>query len=167
MFAIRRKTRSTPRIMPHPIHDKLKAIPLFHDFADHEIDEFLHLTDPTAFQAGETIVRQGESGDCMYYVAFGHCRATATRGAKAVELADFGPGDIFGELALFDRLPRSADVVAVTDCIMLRCNAGALNALAGVYPSAAFKFLLGSVREIGTRLRKANVRYIDTVLGQE
>ena len=41
-----------------------------------------------------------------------------------------------------------------------------LSALAGVYPKAAFKFLLGTVREIGDRLRRTNVRYLDTVLLQ-
>ena len=152
--------------MPHPIYNTLKAIPLFHDFADHEIDEFVSLTDPTLFRAGEFVMRQGQPGDCMYYVAEGLCRAMDKRGDRVVELADFTPGCIFGELALFDQGPRSADVLAVTDSILLKCTDGALHALAGVYPSAAFKFVLGTVREIGLRLRKANKRYVDHVLGE-
>jgi CRP/FNR family transcriptional regulator, cyclic AMP receptor protein len=151
--------------MPHPIHHKLKLIPLFHDFTDTEIEAFLELTDPTAFDAGEIVVRQGEPGNCMYYVAEGTCRVVAKRGGNLVDLAHLGPGDIFGELALFDHQPRSADVQATTNCILLKCNEGVLRALSGVYPAAAFKFLLGTVREIGDRLRKANQRYLDTILG--
>ncbi len=153
--------------MPHPIYDKLKAIPLFHDFSQHEIDEFISLTDPRLYRAGEYIMRQGQQGNCMYYVATGECRAICRRGEKFVDLADFGPGAIFGELALFDRQPRSADIQAMTDCVLLQCTEGALHALAGVYPGAAFKFLLGTVREIGLRLRRVNKRYVDTVLGVE
>lgn len=153
--------------MPHPIYNTLKAIPLFHDFSDHEIDEFISLTDPTLFRAGEYIMRKGQSGDCMYYVAEGTCRATDKRGDRTVELAEFGPGCIFGELALFDQQVRSADVQAITECVLLKCTDGALHALAGVYPGAAFKFVLGTVREIGIRLRKANKRYVDTVLGED
>lgn len=151
--------------MPHPIHNKLKAIPLFHDFTDTEVEEFLDLMDPTTFQAGEIIVRQGDPGNCMYYVAEGTCRVVAKRGGDMVELATLGPGDIFGELSLFDHQPRSADVQAMSACVLLKCNEGVLRALAGIFPSAAFKFVMGTVREIGERLRKANQRYLDTVLG--
>jgi CRP-like cAMP-binding protein len=151
--------------MPHPIHDKVKLIPLFHDFTDTEIEEFLELTDPTAFNAGEVIVRQSEPGNCMYYVAEGQCRVVARRGGNLVELATLGPGDIFGELSLFDHQPRSADVQAMSNCVLLKVNEGVLRALSGVYPAAAFKFLLGTVREIGERLRRANQRYLDTILG--
>jgi CRP-like cAMP-binding protein len=153
--------------MPHPIHEKLKAIPLFHDFTDSEIEAFLELADPTAFDPGEVVVKQGDSGNCMFYVAEGMCRVAAKRGERVVELAILGPGDIFGELSLFDRLPRSANVEALTKCILLKVNEGMLRALSGVFPAAAFKFLLGTVREIGDRLRKANKRYLDTILGTQ
>ena len=41
----------------HPIHDKLKSIPLFHDFTDVELEEFLNLADPTMYRGGELIVK--------------------------------------------------------------------------------------------------------------
>jgi CRP/FNR family transcriptional regulator, cyclic AMP receptor protein len=148
----------------HPLHASLKAIPLFHDFTDSEIEEFLDLTDPTAFRAGDIIVRQNEPGNCMYYVAEGRCRVFVRSNEQIVELAELGPGEIFGELALFDHQPRSADVRAITDCVLMKVNEGVLRALAGVFPNAAFKFLLGTVREISERLRKANARYVDTIL---
>lgn len=148
----------------HPIHDKLKTIPLFHDFNDVEIEEFLHLADPKAYRAGEYIVRQGEEGNAMFYVAEGKCGVTATRDGAPVELDQLGSGDIFGEVSLFDQLPRSANVQALTDCILLRVNEGVLRALAAFFPGAAFKFLLGIAREMGNRLRKTNKRYVDSVL---
>lgn len=150
----------------HSVHQKLRAIEIFHDFTDAEMEQFIELTDPTEFKAGEIIVRQNEPGTCMFFVAEGACRVVTHRDDSAVELARLGPGDVFGELALFDHRPRSADVEALADCVLLKINEGVLRALAGVFPNAAFKFLLGVVREIGDRLRKTNVRYLDSVLGQ-
>lgn len=148
----------------HPIHDKLKSIPLFHDFNDAEVEEFLNLADPTAYRTGEMIVRQGDPGTGMFYVVEGKCRVVSRRDADLVELDQLGPGEIFGEVSMFDHQPRSADVQAMSDCIMLKVNEGVLRALAAFFPGAAFKFLLGIAREMGNRLRRSNVRYVDTVL---
>jgi CRP-like cAMP-binding protein len=148
----------------HPIHDKLKSIPLFHDFTDSELEEFLNLADPTVYRGGEIIVRQGEHGNAMYYVAEGTCRVVSRREGDLVELDRLAAGDIFGEVSMFDHLPRSADVQAATDCILLKINEGMLRALAGIFPGAAFKFLLGIAREMGNRLRKTSTRYVDSVL---
>jgi CRP/FNR family transcriptional regulator, cyclic AMP receptor protein len=148
------------------IHAKLKAIPLFHDFSDSELDQFMDLADPTAYAPGEKIVEQGESGNCMFYVAAGRCRVVAKHGEQSAELAELGPGDIVGELAMFDRQPRCANVEAIDHCVLLKVNEGVLRALAGVYPAAAFKFLMGIVREMGLRLRQSNARYLDSLLSE-
>jgi CRP/FNR family cyclic AMP-dependent transcriptional regulator len=149
----------------HPIHAKLKAIPLFHDFTDAELAQFLELADPTAYDPGDTIVKQGDEGTCMFYVAEGQCRVVAQRGKGPVELAMLGPGEIVGELAMFDHKPRCADVVAADKCVLLKINEGVLRAIAGIYPGAAFKFLMGIVREMGERLRQSNARYLDSLIG--
>jgi len=150
----------------HPIHDKLKTIPLFHDFTDVELEQFLELADPTAYTAGEVVVRQGEQGNCMFYVAAGQCRVVTKKGKELVELAVLGPGEIFGELAMFDHQPRCADVSVIKDCVLLKVNEGVLRALAGVFPAAAFKFLLGIVHEMGERVRNINARYVDSILAK-
>ena len=67
-------------------------------------------------------------------------------------------------VSLFDHQPRSADVQAVTDCILLKINEGVLRALAAFFPAAAFKFLLGIAQEMAQRLRRTNTRYVDSVL---
>ena len=148
------------------IHAKLKSIPLFHDFSDAELEQFMELADPTAYEPGAKIVHQGEEGNCMFYVAVGRCRVIAKHGDRTVELAELGPGEIVGELAMFDRQPRCADVQAIDHCVLLKVNEGVLRALAGVFPAAAFKFLIGIVREMGLRLRQSNARYLDSLLSE-
>jgi len=51
---------------------------------------------------GEEIVRQGETGDCMYVIQTGQAEAIQGKEGKAVRLAVLGEGDIFGEMALHE-----------------------------------------------------------------
>jgi len=65
------------------------------------------------FRPGDVIVRQGESGDCMYVVESGKVEVVQERNGSTVRLAEGGPGDFFGEMAIFQRQERSATVRAV------------------------------------------------------
>lgn len=62
------------------------------------------------YRTGETIVTQGEVGDCMYVIQSGKVEVVRESGTRQVKLADLGEGDFFGEMALFDRDVRSATV---------------------------------------------------------
>lgn len=148
----------------HPIQKKLKETPIFRSFTDDEIEQFLAVSDPSNCPKGEFIIRQGENGDCMFFVAEGDCKVTVNRGGRGVELATLGPGSIFGELALFEHRPRFADVQAVTDCVLLKISEPMVHALAALYPAAAYKLLAGIIREIGERLRKTSARVVDSLL---
>ena len=61
------------------------------------------------YPAGGAIVREGERGDRVYFVRSGHVRVVK---APAVQLAEFGPGDFFGEMSLVESVVRSASVIA-------------------------------------------------------
>ena len=63
-----------------------------------------------------------------------------------------------------DSGPRSADVEALTPCSLLRIEHGALRAIAGVYPNAAFKLLIAVGRAMVQRMRRGNQKYIDSLL---
>jgi len=62
------------------------------------------------YQNGETIVRQGEIGDCMYVVQEGYVEVVANNGTREVQLAILGKNEFFGEMAIFERETRSATV---------------------------------------------------------
>jgi CRP-like cAMP-binding protein len=86
------------------------------------------------------------------------------RGGKEFVLATVKVGDFFGELALVDSGPRSADVETLTACKMLKIEHAALRAIAGVYPGAAFKLLIAVGRGLVQRMRNGNQKYIDSLL---
>ena len=146
------------------MREKFKALKLFGEFSDMERDEFLELAESAQFKTGDRIVRQDERGDCMYVILEGTVKVIHHRQAQTTELATLVAGDFFGELALVDEGPRSADVVAESDCTLLRVPQSVVRALAGVYPGAAFKLLIAVGRVLVHRLRQGNQKYIDSLL---
>jgi CRP-like cAMP-binding protein len=75
---------------------------------------------PRNFSAGEPICRLGDGGDSMMSVVVGTVRISlpTTRG-KEVILADLRAGELFGEIAVLDGKPRSANVTALTNCELM------------------------------------------------
>ena len=124
-----------------------------------EVEAFLlgswHL--PTeAFEAGAVIVREGEPGDAAYILESGHCVVEKTVDGTVRELRRLGPGDVFGETAVFSSAPRTATVRAldrVTVMIVTRdtlTSGLALDGWLGRFVVA----LADRFREVDERLRQ-------------
>ena len=148
----------------HPIHDVLKAQPLFREFDDAELAQLLEVAEPTLIPAGQQILRQGDNGSSMFLLAEGTARAVLhDMEGSSLDMAHFHPGDFFGELAIVDSGPRSADVIALTDCMVLIITSSLLRMLGSESPRAAFKLVLAVLELVGKRLRLANRRYVDSL----
>ena len=76
------------------------------------LDLFRNETDGELFSSGQTIFVQGDPGDSMYVVLKGEVELSINGAIRET----LGPGEPFGEMALIDRSPRVASVVALTDC---------------------------------------------------
>jgi CRP-like cAMP-binding protein len=150
--------------MSTDIVSKAQSFPFFSEFNAEELGELIDLLDIVEAKDGEDIVRQDDRGDCMYILVEGEARITHRRGGRSIGLGILRPGDFFGEIALVDYGPRSADVTAMAPCKLLKITQAAVAALAGVYPTAAFKFLIAIGRTLVARLRTSNQRYIDSLL---
>ncbi|MFA6563948.1 MAG: protein kinase [Verrucomicrobiia bacterium] len=90
-----------------------------------------------SIQAGGLFIRAGEPGDCLYVVRSGEVEVAAppaaAGGARKV-LARLGPGHVVGEMALLNREPRNADVIAATDCELDRLSAVDFESLCAQVP---------------------------------
>ena len=75
---------------------------------------------------GEIILREGEDGDMAFVVVTGLLEVYTMRGGKRVVLRKLGPGDVFGEMAVFTTHARSATVVAITDVQLIEVTKRAL-----------------------------------------
>ena len=93
------------------------------------------------YRDGEVIVRQGEAGDCMYVIQTGQVEAILEKEGKEVHLAVLGEGDVFGEMALFEREERSATVRALGDVRVLTIDKRTFLRQIHEDPSLAFSIL--------------------------
>jgi serine/threonine-protein kinase len=75
------------------------------------------------YEAGRVVVREGERGDEAFVIVSGKCAVTAMSEGKRVVLRELGPGDVFGETAVFSDEPRSATVEA-TEALVVRVVTG-------------------------------------------
>ena len=98
-------------------NDVLRQAPLF-SALDDEAASALHASmAETKLRRGDVLFHEGDSGDKLYIVLEGKVKLgrTSSDGRENL-LAILGPGQMFGELSLFDPGPRSGTVTAVTDC---------------------------------------------------
>jgi CRP/FNR family cyclic AMP-dependent transcriptional regulator len=110
------------------------------------------------YRKGSILFVQGEEGERCFAIVSGTVKLSAYHadGREAV-LAVLGPGDVFGELALFDEAPRSADATALEDAELLSLDRSALNEAVATHPEIATALL----RVLGRRLRQANEAFQD------
>jgi len=125
-----------------------RRIPLFRGLEDEELKAIANLSKEMTFREGEAIVKEGDAGLGFYVIAEG--RAVVRRKSKVV--AKLERGSFFGEMALLDDQPRSADVIAseTTKClVILRWNFWSLL-------SKNKNVVRGLFREMARRLRATN-----------
>jgi CRP-like cAMP-binding protein len=147
-------TSSDVRLKP----GALRRIKILAEMKDAQL---AHLADFLEFQEllqHAVVVRQGESGDAMFLILSGELRARTMIGERETILTTFGPGDFFGEMSLFDKGPRSADVITNVDSAVLRLSAPALERLTREMPSVAAPFLQATSRTLSARIRADNKR---------
>lgn len=105
---------------------------------------------------GETIIRQGEPADCMYVVQAGQVEVIIEKPDGHVRLAVIEAGDVFGEMALFSKAPRSATVRALGETRVLKVNKEGFLKRVHEDPSLAFRIL----QKMAERIRGLNAEII-------
>jgi CRP/FNR family cyclic AMP-dependent transcriptional regulator len=110
----------------------------------------LHHAETESFAAGQVIFKAGEPGKVMYVIAEGEVEIVV--GSEVVEVA--GPGAIVGEMALIDQSPRSATVVAKTDCKLAPIDQRRFEFMVQQTPF----FSLTVMKIMADRLRRTNSR---------
>jgi len=128
---------------------------------DQQLGRFVQLMEVARVEAYKTVVQQGSPGDAMYAVLDGEVRARIMAGGKETELARFGPGDIFGEMSLFDGGPRSADVLANSACTLLRITAQRFERLCREQPELANPLLFELAKALAKRIRADDKKIAD------
>jgi len=133
----------------------LRGVPLFNELTEHDLERIARVAVPRSYPAGTVILREGDPGDTCYVLRGGRARVTRQHAdGRSITLTNLGPGEIFGELAMFGGEVRSATVEAVDEVRAVALLAADLKRLLSEHPEIAVK-LLGALSE---RLREANAR---------
>ena len=103
-------------------------------------------------EKGQLLFREGDPSDAMYVVKKGRIAITKTKGDSEVELASIGPGQMFGEMAFFDKKPRSANARASADSEVIPLPFANLEAHFKAMP----EWLKSMIKTINEHLREAN-----------
>ena len=110
-----------------------------------------------------TVVKKGEQGDTLFMVLEGELRARVFIDGRESTLTTMGVGECFGELAIVDHGPRSADVVANQPSVLVKMSAAGLKKMFNEAPALAAPFMFSLTRVLAQRVRVLSKRYEDSI----
>jgi CRP-like cAMP-binding protein len=136
------------------------SAPLFADMDDVESRALLETMVPVELSRGDVLFREGDPGDRLYVIAQGKIKL-GRRSSDGREnlLSVLGPGEMFGELSLFDPGPRTATAASVAESVVYELRHHALVQWVNEHPRVA-TYLLGA---LARRLRRTNETLADLV----
>jgi voltage-gated potassium channel len=134
-------------------------VPFFQTVGATTIGEVARLLRPREYPAGAVVVRRGEPGDCMYFVASGEVEIELDPDPLRL-----GSGEFFGEIALLTGTPRTATVIAAGRCTLLRLDIAEFRELTGRQPDLA-RVIYDAARErlsaVGAQLMRDRETAVD------
>ena len=130
------------------IWELVARVPFFADTGAIAISDIVDRLRSRSYPGGATVIRKGAAGDSMFFIVSGEVEVRV--GERTLALRD---GDFFGEMALLDRKPRSADVTALSPLTVLVLNVADFYQLAGQQPKLIAAIEAEAVRRRSTDLQ--------------
>jgi CRP-like cAMP-binding protein len=138
---------SSDRNAAHDWLGTLEEVPLFEGLPKRHLRRVTKLARVRRFAPGSTLVRAGDPGKSFFVLLDGNAKVMRSGGRSR----RLGMGDYFGEMALLDGAPRSADVIAEGEVLALTIDRSGFTKLLGAEPTLAQALL----RTLAARLRAA------------
>jgi CRP/FNR family cyclic AMP-dependent transcriptional regulator len=140
----------------------LIATPFFGGLSDASLDLLVSMLVERRFDAGATVVAEGEQGRSMYVVQSGRLVVSKLGHSEQVlRMSALDPGDFFGEMTLIEMQNRSATVVAESPTVLYELTARNLYTCYKTDIHAYVMVLQNINRELCRRLRRADSRFAD------
>ncbi len=135
----------------------LRACALFQSLSSEQLRKVAGIARHRDLAAGEVIFREGDVGNEMYVVVAGKVRISKeVEGVGEEALSILEPGSYFGEMAMIDDAPRSADARAHAACALAAIRREDLDELMFIDKDLAYDLLWTFVRTLTARLRETN-----------
>lgn len=133
--------------------EALRSLPLFASLDDATVSALRDLLTVRNVPVGKRLFRLGDKGDSMYFITDGRVRISVRDGAgKDVTLAELAQGDFFGEMALIDGKPRSANAAVIEPAMLAVLSRADFLAFVHEHPGVALE-MLGAIAD---RLRRTD-----------
>lgn len=141
----------------------LKQVPLFHGLSVEELKRVAGICEEVVFEKDKELFHQGDPGDAMYIIVNGKLgiELENPESGKITRIAERVAYEFIGEMALFDKQPRSASVVAIQDTLTLRLEDDAFMRLTRRSPDLA----LAVIQVLSTRLRDSSQKIAELQRG--
>jgi CRP-like cAMP-binding protein len=140
---------TSPRATP----TRMREMPLLADLTEDELADVTRRLQPVEREAGEIIMSSGEAGDRMYLIESGQVQIRTQTADERTILAELGPGDAGGEMALLTGKPRMATAQALTDVQLWALEKADFDELTLKYP----RFVLAISRALSERLEASAI----------
>ena len=135
----------------------LKKVALFEGLTQGQLAKVAGIARARSYEGGAFLFREGEAGHEMFILLSGRVRISkSVPGIGEEALAILEPGHYFGEMALIEEEPRSADAIAHTACSVWVIERQALDQLMFTDKELAYVLLWTFVRTLSGRLRETN-----------
>ena len=128
----------------------IESLPIFRSLSRHDLENIAAITTSDSFGPGEYVCRQGETGDMLFVIVTGS--VLIREGSQVI--ARLGPGQVVGELAVLDKHPRAADVVAAERLHVLALDGAQFRGLIQDGGALAVNLL----EELAGRIRSTSAR---------
>ena len=137
--------------------EQLSNISLFRGLKPEALELIAKVATEEQHATGTKIFEHGDAGDKLYLILEGKVRISRNVAGMGEEaLAVLGPGQVFGEMALLDESPRSADALVHERCRLLAIPKDGFDDLLFLHKDLAYEVLWSVVRMLTERLRETN-----------
>lgn len=136
--------------------DFLQHISLFQDLDDKQSTLILGLVKEVKLKAGEKVIEEGQAGTNLYMMCAGQVKIVREFDGQKFVLAELGPYDFFGEMALIDDFAASATVEAITEVTVLQLSRADFKALLKTSSDLSSILWEALARNLNTKIRKTD-----------
>jgi len=135
---------------------KLKPIEIFEGLNVNELAAVASVTEEVSFDASETVIKEGDAGNTLYLILEGEVAVIKSEeNGSEMTLDHIGDGDHFGEMALFEEIPRTATIRTTKPCRMLILHRQEFDEMVREYPRIALKIckvFSGRIRKLHQKI---------------
>lgn len=135
----------------------LRRVPLFAELSEEDFSSIVGDAEPVELAAGDQLAGEGEPGDALFVIVSGELQVVKRSRTTDVPIALLGPGEIVGEMSIFEAQPRNASVRAVSPSRVIRIARDEIMDLVSTRPSATLSMLrtvMGRLRNTESMLRE-------------